>query len=98
MFINMKRPDLKNELHKYLVANKGWHKKIDLYFVADRLGFSPESAGRKARLLVEEGKIKVDYYKGKYARNLARYTADEIPVESKIQVVLVDGIWKAIMK
>lgn len=94
----MRRPDLKNELHKYLVANPGWHKKIDLYIVADRLGFSPESAGRKARLLVEEGKIKVEYYRGKFARKLAKYTADEIPVESKIQVIIDEhGEYKAIM-
>lgn len=95
----MKRPDLKNELHKYLLANKGWHKKIDLYVVADRLGFSPESAGRKARLLVEEGKIKVEYYRGRWARKLAKYTADDIPdtTNPRIQVVEINGERRAVM-
>ena len=89
----MKRPNLKNELHKYLLANPGWHRKVQLYVVADNLGFSPESGARKLRELAEEGKIKVEYYKGKWARKLCKYTADDIPDTSnpKIQVVEING-------
>lgn len=95
----MKRSDLKSRLHTYLVNTPGWHKKVSLYVIADGLGFSPESGARKLRELAEEGKIKVEYYKGKYAKNLAKYTADEIPVENRIEVVeREDGTKVAIMK
>lgn len=89
----MKRPNLKNELYKYLIANPGWHRKVQLYVVSDNLGFSPESGARKLRELAEEGKIKVEYYKGRWARRLAKYTADDIPDTSnpKIQVVTING-------
>lgn len=93
----MARADCKNTLEHYLKTHQGWFKKSALYAVAE--DWSPETVGRKLRLLVEEGKIKGGFYDGRYRKNLKRYTADEIPVESKIRVVqLPDGSYTAVMR
>jgi len=64
---------LKNEILRYINQQEGWVKKVDLYILADQLGYSPESAGRMVRELCLENKVKVDYYDGKFAKNLAKY-------------------------
>lgn len=75
-------------LYLYLGLNEGWHKKVSLYAVAE--DYSPETVGRALRNLVEEGKIFVDYYDGKIAKNLAMYSAQ--PIKRKKQIVnIIDG-------
>jgi len=78
----MRRLILKNKLLNYLQTNPGWHKKVHLFVVAEQMGYSPETCGRRLRELADEGKIKAGYYSGQYAKNLTKYTADEIPVET----------------
>lgn len=68
----MRKP-LKKALLDHINSTEGWIKKVDLYLVGDRYEFSAESVGRQLRSLEEEGLIKVDYYNGKYAKNLAKY-------------------------
>lgn len=88
----MRRTALKNQLLHYLATNPGWHKKVELYLVSENLGFSPESGARRLRELADEGKITAGYYAGKYAKKLTKYTADETPQTSTVQVVtLEDG-------
>lgn len=78
----------------YLRENEGqWFKKVELYLLADEQGYSPETCGRTLRDLESRGIIKVDYYDGKYAKNLAKYSYK--PLERKPIIRVVDG--KAIM-
>lgn len=70
----MKRPKLKKVLLKFMRDNSSkysWFKKTSLYSVAE--DWSPETVGRTLRELVEEGKLEVEYYNGKYAKGLAKY-------------------------
>lgn len=69
----MKGTPLKNILLDHLNKMPDWQSKGSMYVVAEREGFSPESAGRKLRELAEEGLILVDYYKSKRNVDLARY-------------------------
>lgn len=87
----MKRPVLKTYLLHWINTHQGeWHKKVNLYLVGDQIEFSAESTGRALRALEEEGLIKVAYYDGRWAKNLAKYCA--VDYQPKIQkVVLIDG-------
>ncbi len=78
-------------LLEYLKANQGWHHKVDLFVVAR--DWSPETCGRTLRTLAESGKINVEYYDGKYAKNLAKYSMGEI-INNKPKVIIeiVDGL------
>jgi len=58
-----------------------WHKKVNLYIVGDEIEFSPESVGRALRALEEEGSIKVSYYDGHWAKNLAKYASMDLSGE-----------------
>lgn len=88
----MRRLILKNKLLNYLQTNPGWHKKVHLFMVAEQMGYSPETCGRRLRELADEGKIKAGYYNGQYAKNLTKYTADETPNYNKVEIVeLSDG-------
>lgn len=74
----MKRPNLKKYLLNWLNTHAGeWHKKVSLYSVGDEIEFSPESVGRALRSLEEEGRIKVSYYDGVWAKNLCKYSAND---------------------
>lgn len=80
----------------HIGLNPGWHKKVHLYAVAE--DYSPETVGRSLRTLCEEGKIFVDYYDGRIAKNLCMYSIapkKEVPKVS-YQIVEEDGIRKAI--
>lgn len=83
----MRKEHLKQNLLHYINSHEGWHKKVHLFVYADELGYSPESAGRRLRELVKEKKIKVDYYKGKFATKLAKYGSLET-VEKKPQYII----------
>lgn len=75
-------------LLKFLKDNKGgWFKKVSLYVLADEAGYSPETCGRALRDLAKAGRVKVEYYKGTYAKKLAKYSYDPTPVQSKIQII-----------
>ena len=66
----------------YLKENQGkWFKKVHLYLLADENGYSPETCGRTLRDLAEVGRIKVDYYEGKFAKHLAKYSFN--PIDNK---------------
>lgn len=79
-------------LLSYLKANKGiWFKKVSLYVLADESGYSPETCGRALRDLAKEGLIKVEYYKGTFAKNLAKYSYDPTPKQSRFTEVLKDN-------
>lgn len=79
-------------LLNHLKHNKGWHKKVSLYVVAE--DWSPETVGRELRSLNEEGIIQVGYYDGKISKNLAKYAYEKQPI-LKTKVEVVDG--KAIL-
>lgn len=75
-------------LLNYLRNNQGqWFKKVHLYVLADEAGYSPETCGRCLRQLANEGKVEVDYYDGKYSKNLAKYSYKPL----KPKVVVKDG-------
>lgn len=76
-------------LLEHLKQNRGWHKKSELYAVAE--DWSPETCGRTLRELEESKEIVVGYYDGKYAKGLAKYAFEKQP-ELKTKVELVDGI------
>ena len=63
-------------LLEHLKQNRGWHKKSELYAVAE--DWSPETCGRTLRELEE-------------AKGLAKYAFEKQP-ELKTKVELVDGI------
>lgn len=66
-------PTLRNLLLTHIQNTAGWISKGSMYILAENEGYSPETAGRELRLLAEENKIKVDYYKSKRNVDLARY-------------------------
>lgn len=75
-------------LIKYLKENKGqWFKKVHLYVHADENGYSPETCGRVLREMAKLGKIKVSYYNGTFAKNLAKYSYDPTPIQSRIKII-----------
>jgi len=87
------RVSLEQKLLQYINKNEGWHKKGHLYSVSDQLGYSPEGAGRCLRKLAEEGKIFVQYYDGRYSKNLAMYCAEKPPEPVKVtyKEVIING-------
>lgn len=87
----MRRAILKKKLLEYLQTNAGWHKKVHLFVVAEQMGYSPETAGRRLRELADEGQIKAGYYNGQFAKNLTKYTADQVPITESVKIVEVDG-------
>lgn len=75
-------------LLKYLKENEGkWFKKVELYILADNAGYSPETCGRTLRDLAEQKKVKVDYYDGKYAKHLAKYSYNPIELKRKVEII-----------
>lgn len=79
-------------LLNYLQNNQGtWFKKVHLYILADENGYSPETCGRTLRDLAEVGRIKVDYYEGKFAKHLARYAFNPIENKPKIEIEIING-------
>lgn len=64
---------LKEILYNYINEAEGWVTKGQLFLLAEQNGYSPENGGRRARELVNEGKIQVSYYTGKKHQKLARY-------------------------
>lgn len=78
----------------FLKQNKGFHKKVSLYTVAE--DWEAETVGRCLRTLAEEEKIKVDYYDGKYAKGLAMYSFDTVAKKPLQKVVIENGIAKLI--
>ncbi len=77
----MARPKLKQQLLKEIQSKNGWVKKVDLYRIADMYEYSHESAGRCLRNLVTEEKLEVDYYKGKWVKNLAMYKSKGLVIK-----------------
>jgi len=85
------RTTCKDVLYKYIKENEGFHKKVDLYSIAE--DWSPETVGRDLRSLKEENKIKVDYYDGKYAKGLVKYALLDYQItKPKIEYIEKDGI------
>lgn len=78
-------------LLQYLKENEGWHKKVALYAIAE--DWSPETVGRTLRDMHDEGTIFVNYYDGKYAKNLAMYAiAHKVePKKVKWEIIEKDG-------
>lgn len=72
------KQSLAKKLQIYLNNNPDWHKKVELFVIADTWGYSPESVGRSLRTLAEDKLIQVSYYNGQYAKNLAKYSALQI--------------------
>lgn len=58
----------------YINNYEGWVTKGQLYVIGEQEGYSPEYVGRELRLLAQNGKIQVDYYKSKRKIKLARYS------------------------
>jgi len=82
----MSKTSLKQKLLSYINSNEGWHKKVNLFVVADDWGYSPETVGRSLRTLAENKEIQVSYYDGVYSKNLAKYASlDTIEVKKRIR-------------
>jgi len=75
-------------LLQYLKENVGWIKKVQLYVVAE--DYSPETVGRALRILTEEGKIFVDYYKGRFKQDLAMYSAKPKEPVKKVTYEIIE--------
>lgn len=77
--------------------NLDWYKKSSLYAIAE--DWSPETVGRTLRELEEEEIISVDYYDGKYAKNLAKYKYGlEVKKIPTYEIKEIDGKRIAVMK
>lgn len=94
----MKRPELKPYLLNWLNNNKGWHKKVDLYVIGDQIEHSAESTGRALRELAEIKEINVDYYDGRWAKHLAKYSSKDTPKPTKpnYKIEIINGIPTAV--
>lgn len=95
----MKKPSLEQRLLTYLKENEGqWFKKVSLYVLADEAGYSPETCGRLLRDLAESGRIKVAYYNGEFAKNLAKYSYKPVQQVKRPTIIIDDnGVAKAIL-
>lgn len=96
----MKRPNLSKYLLQYINSKDCWINKVDLYIVGNEIEHSAESVGRSLRILAEEGKIKVDYYQGKYVKGLARYSRNDfkqVSLSPKFTIVEINGERKAVL-
>lgn len=105
----MRHESCEKFLLNWINNNEGFHKKVDLYKVAEE--WSPETAGRKLRKLSGKGidkktgkpypkLIEVAYYDGKYARGLAKYARLNTKTNTsnpRIQVVEINGERRAVM-
>lgn len=85
---------LKQLLLNKINSTEGWLSKGSLYVIAEQEEYSPENVGRRLRELEEEGKIIVDYYKGKRNQTLARYAklGENKPIPQKPKIIIKDGV------
>jgi len=74
----------KQILKEYLQNNEGFVKKVHLYAIAE--DWSPETVGRELREMEKQGEIFVDYYDGRYSKNLAMYSAER-PKQKKVEII-----------
>ena len=95
----MKDPTLKQMLLDKINATDTWLSKGQLYLVAEQEEYSPENSGRTLRLLAEENKILVSYYKGKRGQTLAKYARLDTPkvIKPKIELKEINGQRVAVM-
>lgn len=84
---------LKQMLLDKINATNTWLSKGQLYLVAEQEEYSPENCGRTLRLLAEENKILVSYYKGKRGQTLAKYARLDTPkvIKPKIELKEING-------
>lgn len=89
----MKELTLKQILLNKINETDTWLSKGQLYLVAEQEEYSPENCGRTLRLLAEEEKILVSYYKGKRGQTLAKYARLDTPkvVIPKYEFIEVNG-------
>ena len=84
----MRKQTLQKYLLEYINSNEGWHKKVSLFVLGDKWGYSPDSLSRQLRNLAEEGKIQVSYYDGKFSNNLAMYSRlGEAPKKTGVEII-----------
>ncbi len=90
---------LKQMLLDKINATNTWLSKGQLYLVAEQEEYSPENCGRTLRLLAEENKILVSYYKGKRGQTLAKYARLDTPkvIKPKIELKEINGQRVAVM-
>jgi hypothetical protein len=90
---------LKQMLLDKINATDTWLSKGQLYLVAEQEEYSPENCGRTLRLLAEENKILVSYYKGKRGQTLAKYARLDTPkvIKPKIELKEINGQRVAVM-
>ena len=90
---------LKQMLLDKINATDTWLSKGQLYLVAEQEEYSPENCGRTLRLLAEEEKILVSYYKGKRGQTLAKYARLDTPkvIKPKIELKEINGLRVAVM-
>ena len=90
---------LKQMLLDKINATDTWLSKGQLYLVAEQEEYSPENCGRTLRLLAEEEKILVSYYKGKRGQTLAKYARLDTPkvIKPKIELKEINGQRVAVM-
>ena len=85
----------KEFLLNYINSKDGFVKKVELYYQGE--DWSPETIGRELRSLEEAGKIKVDYYDGKYTKGLAMYAKKEyIKQKTNYKIEIINGIPTAV--
>lgn len=90
----MEKETLKQLTLDYINDHDTFVTKGELCKLAQDHLYSPDNISRRARELVNEGMITVDYYKGRKGQNLARYArlGTEKPRAIKPTMVEKNGI------
>lgn len=91
------RTPCKKVLLKYLDTHPGFHKKVNLYAVAE--DWEAVTVDRTLRKLREQEIIQVDYYDGRYTKGLVMYASKNNTTKkpSAFSIVERDGRMVAVM-
>lgn len=84
----------KKALYNYIQDNPDWHKKVELYVIAE--DWSPETVGRRLRELEKAGDITRGTYDGKYKKNLVKYILKGV-VEPKPRFIEIERDGERVM-
>jgi hypothetical protein len=89
----------KEVILEHINSTQGWINKGELYGVAQKAEFSPESGAREARRLEEKGFIQKSFYDGKYATGLVRYSrlGESKPIPQRPKLVEIERNGERIM-
>jgi len=80
-------------LLNHINKNPGWHKKVELYVIAE--DWDAETVARDLRDMETDKEIQGGYYKAKRRNvNLKKYSSLDTPVpqKRKMQIIIKDGV------